>query len=87
MRCIDVANYGFWRGANAVPTAPSPECEGTAAGCGHHPRGEHCHTANGSFRCGHMPQNTHENCGHSTKKTLLTASSLYLGKFVAVCTN
>jgi len=30
-----------------------------------------------------MPQNTHGNGGHSTKKTLLSANSLYLGKFVA----
>jgi len=43
----------------------------------------HCHTANGSFRFGHMPQNTHGNGGHSTKKTLLSANSLCLGKFVA----
>jgi hypothetical protein len=30
-----------------------------------------------------MPQNTHGNSGHSTKKTLLSANSPYLGKFVA----
>jgi hypothetical protein len=30
-----------------------------------------------------MPQNTHGNGGHSTKKTLSSANSLYLGKFVA----
>jgi hypothetical protein len=30
-----------------------------------------------------MPQNTHGNGGHSTKKTLLSANSLYLGNFVA----
>jgi len=30
-----------------------------------------------------MPQNTHGNGGHSTKKTLLSANSLCLGKFVA----
>jgi hypothetical protein len=30
-----------------------------------------------------MPQNTHGNGGHSTKKTLLSVNRLYLGKFVA----
>lgn len=30
-----------------------------------------------------MPQNTHGNGGHSTKKTLLSANSLCLGKCVA----
>jgi hypothetical protein len=30
-----------------------------------------------------MPQNTHGNRGQSTKETLLSANSPYLGKFVA----